>query len=42
MKEEERTNLIWTVSKMVTHNPRNQPLKKCSKEGRRIVKTKVK
>jgi hypothetical protein len=31
-EKEERTNLIWTVLKMVTHNPHNQHSKKCSKE----------
>jgi len=31
-EENERTNLIWTVSKMVSHNPRNQCPKKRSKE----------
>jgi hypothetical protein len=31
-EEEERTNLIWTVSKMVAHNSHNQRSKNAPKE----------
>jgi hypothetical protein len=33
-EEEERTNLIWRVSKMATHIPHNQHPKKHSKRGK--------
>jgi hypothetical protein len=33
-EEEERTNLIWTVLKTVSHSSRNQRPKKHSKRGK--------